>query len=59
MIERKMGECVFWHIVVPKLKAIQEIAGCQYVYLFAADQSYDGELPTNIRWHFILTNPPS
>lgn len=43
-IERKIGECVFWHIIVPKLKAIQEIAGCQYVYLFAADQSYDGEL---------------
>lgn len=43
-IERKMGECVFWHIIVPKLKAIQDITGCQYVYLFAADNSYDGDL---------------
>ncbi len=43
-IERKIGECIFWHKIVPKLRAIQEITGCQYVYLFAADKSYDGEL---------------
>lgn len=43
-IKRKMGECIFWHKIVPKLKAIQDITGCQYVYLFAADKSYDGEL---------------
>lgn len=43
-IERKMGECVFWHKIVPKLRAIQDITGCQYVYLFAADKSYDGDL---------------
>lgn len=43
-IKRKMGECIFWHKIVPKLKAIQNITGCQYVYLFAADKSYDGEL---------------
>lgn len=43
-IKRKMGECIFWHKIVPRLKAIQDITGCQYVYLFAADKSYDGEL---------------
>lgn len=41
---RKLGECVFWHHIVPKLKEIQNIAGCQYVYLFAADRSTDGVL---------------
>lgn len=43
-LKRKMGECVFWHIIVPKLKAIQQLVGCQYVYLFAADSSIDGNL---------------
>lgn len=39
-----MGECVFWHLIVPKLLQLQEIVGCQYIYLFAADKSYDGDL---------------
>lgn len=43
-IEHKMGECVFWHLIVPKLLQLQEIVGCQYIYLFAADKSYDGDL---------------
>lgn len=43
-IQRKMGECVFWHCIVPKLKKVQDEVGCQYVYLFAADSSLDGDL---------------
>lgn len=43
-IDRKMGECVFWHCIVPKLKRVQDEVGCQYVYLFAADSSLDGDL---------------
>lgn len=43
-LHRKMGECVFWCHVVPKLLAIQDIAGCQYVYLFAADPTPDNIL---------------
>lgn len=43
-IDRKMGECVFWHCIVPKLKKVQDEVGCQYVYLFAADSSLDGDL---------------
>lgn len=43
-IDRKMGECVFWHCIVPKLKKVQDEVGCQYVYLFAADTSLDGDL---------------
>lgn len=40
-LPRKMGECIFWHYIVPKLASIQEIVGCEYVYLFAADNTYD------------------
>ena len=43
-IKRKLGECVFWHKIVDMLSTVQDIAGCQYVYLFAADASADGEL---------------
>lgn len=43
-IDRKMGECVFWHCIVPKLMKVQDEIGCQYVYLFAADSSLDGDL---------------
>lgn len=43
-IKRKLGECVFWHKIVDMLDSVQKIAGCQYVYLFAADASADGEL---------------
>lgn len=43
-LNKKLGECVFWHHIVPKLLSIQDIVGCQYVYLFAADASIDGNL---------------
>lgn len=38
---KKMGECAFWNFIVPKLQQVQELVGCQYVYLFAADSSAD------------------
>lgn len=40
-LPKKMGECVFWHYIVPKLAFIQEHIGCEYVYLFAADSTAD------------------
>lgn len=43
-IKRKLGECVLWHKIVDMLDSVQNIAGCQYVYLLAADASADGEL---------------
>lgn len=48
-LNRKLGECVFWHHIVPKLLSIQDIVGCQYVYLFAADASIDGNLTNYYR----------
>lgn len=43
-IKRKLGECVFWHKIVDMLDSVQDIVGCQYVYLFAADASVEVEL---------------
>lgn len=43
-LEKKLGGCVFWHHIVPLIYKLQEIVGCQYIYLFAADKSIDGNL---------------
>lgn len=39
-----MGEVMFWHFVVPKMLEINQLIGCEYAYLFAADDSRDGTL---------------
>lgn len=38
------GSIVFWHFVVPKVMEIMNIAGCEYLFLFAADLSEDENL---------------
>ena len=39
-----MGEVIFWDKIVPKFFEVQEIVGCEYVFLFAADLSEDRTL---------------
>ena len=39
-----MGEVMFWHFVVPKMLEINQLIGCEYVYLFAADRTPDATL---------------
>lgn len=34
-----LGATLFWHFVVPAIQDIRKTAGCEYVYLFAADNS--------------------
>lgn len=43
-INRPMGEVLFWRYIAPIIYNIQDIIGCQYVYLFAADASPDRSL---------------
>lgn len=43
---KKMGETLFWRFVIPKLEELREVVGCQYLYLFAADQEAEGSLVT-------------
>lgn len=42
--EHPMGEVLFWYFVAPLIIRVQEIAGCEYAFLFAADVSEDGSL---------------
>ena len=39
-----MGEVLFWYYIAPIIFDIQALVGCQYVFLFAADASPDGDL---------------
>lgn len=43
-VDHPMGEVLFWRFIMPKLQKVQQIAGCQYAYLFAADSSEDRTL---------------
>lgn len=36
-----LGAAVFWFLVIPIIESIQSLAGCEFVYLFAADVSED------------------
>lgn len=39
-----MGETLYWKFIVPKFFNVQEIVGCEFAFLFAADLSEDGSL---------------
>lgn len=39
-----MGETLYWKFIAPKFFEVQEIVGCEFAFLFAADLSEDGSL---------------
>ena len=39
-----MGKVFFWWFIVPKMIEISRLIGCEYAYLFAADNDPDGTL---------------
>ena len=53
-LPKRMGETLFWQCVVDKIEEICKRVGCQYLYLFAADNKPDGNLVSyyNTRLHF-------
>lgn len=64
-LHHKMGLTLYWKFIVPKLEELQDIVGCQYMYLFAADKEADGHLVTYYRTalhinanHFLSSNKP-
>lgn len=42
--QHTMGETLYWKFIVPKFFEVQNIVGCEYAFLFAADLSDDGTL---------------
>ncbi|MDO4186062.1 MAG: hypothetical protein Q4D30_06220 [Bacteroidales bacterium] len=43
-LPRSRGTITFWHFIVPMIYEIQRHVGCQYLFLFAADDSRDERL---------------
>lgn len=41
---KKLGAVVFWQFIVPKVLSVMEHVGCEYLYLFAADNTVDESL---------------
>ena len=39
-----MGKVLFWWFIVPKMIEVSSLIGCEYAYLFAADDEPDGDL---------------
>lgn len=46
---RKLGETMFWWFIVPKMLEINSLIGCEFVYLFAADETVNGKLSNYYR----------
>ena len=44
-----LGRVVFWTKIVPLVMQVKSIAGCKYIFLFAADASEEGTLMTYYR----------
>lgn len=41
---KRMGKALFWHFIEPIIRALRDLVGCEYIYLFAADRNRDGRL---------------
>lgn len=48
-IHQTLGRIIFWTKIVPLIIDIKNLAGCKYVFLFAADASDEGNLMTYYR----------
>lgn len=43
-VGQKLGVVVFWKFIVPIIEEVMKLVGCQYVFLFAADNTPDETL---------------
>ncbi len=41
---QSLGKTLFWHFIEPKIRELRELVGCEYIYLFAADDDRAGKL---------------
>lgn len=42
--DRTMGQVIFWFFVYPILEKVRSLVGCEYILLYAADVTKDGNL---------------
>lgn len=53
---QKIGAVVFWTFVVPKVLEARELVGCEYLYLFAADNTADKTLVNYYRSNLFFSD---
>lgn len=51
-ISQKLGVVVFWKFLVPKVTALMKLVGCEYLFLFAADNTENLELVNYYNYYF-------
>lgn len=51
-IGQKLGVVVFWKFLVPKVTALMKLVGCEYLFLFAADNTENLELVNYYNYYF-------
>lgn len=43
-LPKSFSQTMFWHTILKKIQDVQQIVGCKYIYLFAADSKPEGRL---------------
>ena len=43
-LPQTLGRTMFWNFVVPVIQQVRDLVGCEYLYLFAADEKKHGKL---------------
>lgn len=56
-LPQRRGASIFWHLIMPKIQYLTNIVGCEYLYLFAADDDSDGTLVNYYKDAFHFTSP--
>ena len=56
-LPQRRGASIFWHLIMPKIKYLTNIVGCEYLYLFEADDDSDGTLVNYYKDAFHFTSP--
>lgn len=56
-LPRRRGLTIFWDMVVKKVELLVSHVGCQFIYLFAADDDSDGELVNYYRKEMFFLTP--
>ena len=54
---RRRGLTIFWDMVVKKVESLVSHVGCEFIYLFAADDDSDGELVNYYRKEMFFVTP--
>lgn len=56
-ILHRRGVVCFWYIIMPRIEKMMKYVGCEYLYLFAADDDPDGTLVNHYKAQMYFQSP--